>query len=1265
MAEAVSSVDNTPRAKAGQTEEMSSETQQAESTPIHSNTKSIEDTSKDDEVVPLIAEDAMETEKNDADADDDETSEERERIHYEVADFVDNEIKRVLSQGQIFKKAVTPDRLVSSTSSNRLSNNAPRLSPNRSSKRVGDNVKLAVDEKNGRVKENLRKSSSPHHGVVDPLSVISLDDDVAKVDALLFQASSYAIFTWIGLLFFAYYITPLEQIEWLEGTERNAALVELSILSTAVIMKHGPLFWEMNLFGSAPSLESRHRRSMVGSLRISGILAGGLVVQAIAVATMIIMVSFPVPVLVDPILKSRVHLIRWCEWTPLAGLMTLMTECIDAPEYDGEKLTQPWKKKLLVSLMESISTFCGFIFPFCDNLVAWMVTMFISCVFFSTIFFRYFEKRRLFRTVKRGRSVDEIELYDRARMSLSLHGMCCLAWTGITLVYFVTSAGHMFVPLSWTFFHDPAATIIGECFMDLVAKILYMALILEAHVAAFDEAKRANRRLAELKNTMSVVWENSSDTIAISVRKPSGNVTAMISPSFFQPALIARQQENIDIISAVVLEIGNIDRTSKRDSITNWSKVDPADLDVIGMRIIQKADFADIDLHSASRANTFEPLDRNDPMSPLAISFADMLSRAWKTKMDELVFEHDAILQAGSSRTKFEVKLTRLEENAIVIVVRDVSERYRRFEAEKRFVFETTARQKDAEANRFTRHEVKNGLLAAIEICGNVREQVSEDFNLFQKGVKHDILISEESVANRVESVTELDRTLHEVLDIVLAETVRVFSNLLFFVSTSDSDFIVSLFCCDYIQMARDVIHEMYVPRLERIDVNYILSQMRGFQAKNEQFTVVCSPSPLPIFLSDQGLFKCIHGNAIRNAIKYGKNGGNVIVEATYDPDTGYFKMDVINLPGPGHEKLVALGSRASELVFSHGTRLHKDSDLDKCSHSAGDGAWIIRKCANILDATVDIQFEETRTIFTFQAPVKVYDAPSRDVGTFHLPPGVWGIAIDDSKIQRKLLRRFFIHAGIQENRQVILGHNKDEISGFVDFVVDFVKRHPGDLFFLIADENLEIGSSAISNHQTISGSECIKRIRSELDTSQERRMLALVRSANDSPDDLTVYNSRAHGYMPKVPLRGLSVREMVSPLWTKRFPQGSEVSNDSEEEEMSRIASIENLRDLTLISPAELLADLKEIDNLCVKNDSREMKDKWPVIWDKLHQLKGDIQSVNVDGEFSDTAILIEALKGDSAPADFMSKWLQIRSDVFSFFYSRSSDENVKSSIL
>lgn len=447
----------------------------------------------------------------------------------------------------------------------------------------------------------------------------------------------------------------------------------------------------------------------------------------------------------------------------------------------------------------------------------------------------------------------------------------------------------------------------------------------------------------------------------------------------------------------------------------------------------------------------------------------------------------------------------------------------------------------------------------------------------------------------------------------------------------------------------------MYVPRMERMDLNYILGQTKGFKATTRQFSLTCKPSPLPILLSDQGLFKCIHGNAIRNALKYGEPGGKITTEATYNDATGEFEMKVINLPGPGHEKLVAMGSRASELVFSHGTRLHKDSDMGKRSHSAGDGAWIIRKCANILGGSVEITFEKDRTVFTFRAPVKVHDSPAQDVDTFHLPPGVWGIGIDDSKIQRKLLRRFLHHAGVQETRQVILGQKSEEIATFVDFVVDFVKRHPDDRFFIIADENLEMGDDA-ANHETISGSECIKQIRNALDPQQERRMLALVRSANDSPNDLALYKSRAHGYMPKVPLRGMSVRETVAPLWNARFPpeKNGEKRGDGDayDDELSRIASIENLRDMTLISPVELLKELELIDSLCVRSH-----DRWPIIWDKLHQLKGDLKSVNVDDKFSTTINQIEALRGENHPADFMTIWLRIRSDVVAFFSQQSEE--------
>ena len=352
--------------------------------------------------------------------------------------------------------------------------------------------------------------------------------------------------------------------------------------------------------------------------------------------------------------------------------------------------------------------------------------------------------------------------------------------------------------------------------------------------------------------------------------------------------------------------------------------------------------------------------------------------------------------------------------------------------------------------------------------------------------------------------------------------------------------------------MARDVIHEMYVPHMVKMDANQILSQTRGF-ASDGHMKLVCNPSPFPLLSFDQGIFKCIHGNAIRNALKYGKRGGTITTDAKYDFDKEELEIRVINEPGSGHDQLVELGDKASELVFSHGTRLHVNVDgtSGRRTHSAGDGAWIMKKSAAVLDGTVDIVFEDNQTVFCFRAPAKLHN--SSNVKTFRLPSNVWGIAIDDSKIQRKLLQRMLDYVGVKEEKQVILGANEEEISGFVDFFVKFVRDRPHDRIFLLADENLEFGDGLI-----ISGSECIKQIRSILTPNDERRILAVARSANDSPNDIAIYRARAHDYLPKVPLRAASVRETIAPIWEARFPdEGDNGSHDPP----SRVASADDLR--------------------------------------------------------------------------------------------------------
>mmetsp|Transcript_20639 Transcript_20639/g.42155 ORF Transcript_20639/g.42155 Transcript_20639/m.42155 type:complete len:130 (+) Transcript_20639:2-391(+) len=123
----------------------------------------------------------------------------------------------------------------------------------------------------------------------------------------------------------------------------------------------------------------------------------------------------------------------------------------------------------------------------------------------------------------------------------------------------------------------------------------------------------------------------------------------------------------------------------------------------------------------------------------------------------------------------------------------------------------------------------------------------------------------------------------------------------------------------------------------------------------------------------------------------------------------------------------------------------------------------------------------------------------------------------------------------------------------------------------------------------------------------------------------------------------------MVAPLWAERFPLVKRGSNNEPEEPDpdDRVTSIESLRDLTLISPAELKSLLKQVDAIAVRNADNNLADRWPVLWEKLHQLKGDLKTVNVDDKFTRAINEIESMRGGTAPADFMSKWLVIRTDV------------------
>jgi signal transduction histidine kinase len=707
---------------------------------------------------------------------------------------------------------------------------------------------------------------------------------------------------------------------------------------------------------------------------------------------------------------------------------------------------------------------------------------------------------------------------------------------------------------------------------------------------------------------LGVVWDNSSDVIGISVRGVSGDVTTMISPTYKK------------------VYYDKSDDTNKNHD--EGGKALAFDLDARcvssgTMEDILPANVYDLDFQDLSRSGRPHKRERSHALEKEELaSMAKLVVRAWKEGSPKSLIMHDLVRRNGSPRINIrcEANITRLEENALILVIRDISERFRRFEAEKKVISETTARIKDAAANRFTRHEVKNGLLAAIGLCDSLNESFED---LIRSGAE---VGSKQGAETNVSDVAvkrylvELDKTLHEILDTILAEA-----------------------------MARDVIHEVYEPKMEKVDILDLLNDSMNMNANKShalRFPIESSPSPLPKFALDPQLLKYIHRNAISNACKYGKKSGIVTTFVQYNEEKSQLRMEVTNLPGHLHSEILKLGALAEEVVFSPRRRLamHCREDQDNrfsSSHSSGDGAWIMKQCAKTLGGQCGIKFEPDKTVFSFSCPVKVFDEQLANSNIkyedFALPMNLHAIAIDDSKIQRKLLSKFFSFAGIPEERIHILGEGVEEITGFCDWAISFVNEHPDEYILMVVDENLEVQEEqGGTKHTMVSGSRSVAEMRSRLLKDQERKILALIRSANDSASDVALYNSRAHGYLPKTPVKKHQVLEVLAPLWLSRFPQfiplkTGRAMNDYEE---AVIVTVDDM--MVLIDEIDKYSLLPPVD----------LTEKWQIVVEKLHALRGDLLIMPNRGHVLNTAIAsLGDLRESTPPQNFAGIWKSIRS--------------------
>eukprot|EP00967_Tisochrysis_lutea_P097289 scaffold142836_cov32-Tisochrysis_lutea.AAC.4 len=364
----------------------------------------------------------------------------------------------------------------------------------------------------------------------------------------------------------------------------------------------------------------------------------------------------------------------------------------------------------------------------------------------------------------------------------------------------------------------------------------------------------------------------------------------------------------------------------------------------------------------------------------------------------------------------------------------------------------------------------------------------------------------------------------------------------------------------------------------------------------------------------------------------------------------------VINEPGPRHAELVRLSEegahRVNDRVFAKGTRLHSTSDrIDYANATArvskGDGGWIMKKCADCMQGEASIRFEPTRTVFelTCPAPTRLDESFLDDVD---LSEDVYAIGVDDCEFQRMVLQEMFKQLGLPDERIIMYGQNDDEIKQIGEELIRLFERIPSTSHvLLVIDENPDL---AWPNTETISGSYAAMMARSKLPIDAQARLLALVRSSNDSESDVKLYSERTHGFLCKAPAE--PDRVAILRMWVRRFgfrrvTIKSNVGNNLlESEEHSRASTDERN---AVVAAAELGRLVRLLDH--------SMDDMpWSELWKWLHRIKGIVCSLrpakpmdtnSLDG-VDELIVAIEQLRSlNERPDDIEKLWAKLKQRV------------------
>ena len=523
-------------------------------------------------------------------------------------------------------------------------------------------------------------------------------------------------------------------------------------------------------------------------------------------------------------------------------------------------------------------------------------------------------------------------------------------------------------------------------------------------------------------------------------------------------------------------------------------------------------------------------------------------------------------------------------------ITRDITDRIKRHEAEKALAVETTARNKDADANRWVRHEVKNSLLEHMIHIDSIIQtnKLAIEDNSYKDIQYHNRIIERFNIL-----YSDVEHTLQTIL--------------------SDA-------------MAKDIINGEYKAKKEKCDIMSIIKNIKG-----DRYKWVIVPRHIPLIISDPQLIFYIIRNALSNANKYGQQWGDININISVI--NNILEISIINYPGEQHEKLLTLEN--PNIIFNKGIRLHKKTYAEPCnemsisSRSSGDGAWIIKTCSELCGGVSNIRFESDKTTYTFTCPIELY-VTSYDVENFIFPNNTIIYLVDDSKIQRKLLHRQITNMGISKSNCIVIGENASEIIGLYDILYSHIINKKNYYHVVICDENLDYKTEIGERHYK-SGSDICKALIANL---PEKNSLFLMRSANDSDQDIVYYNSITHGFIPKVVMSTEELIRLIAKSWIKQFGIISSAAIYCNFDDDTKYL-IENL--------------IEEIDVFLQYNVN---KNNWKAFWSELHKIKGALSVIKSIKEEESVCIInqIECVRNNNFNEKFDTLYSNLTTSLYNY---------------